>query len=158
MGSRVICLGWNIKKGQNNPAFLSGTLTATTYQKVLAESLLPAAKGVFEVECGDWELQQDKATCHTAKSTKKWLSDQGVTVLNSWPTKGDDINPMENLWAILDERLSHRRCTTLAGMKKLLLKEWDLLSQDLIDNLIDSIPDRLRRIRLAIGGSIKRVK
>ena len=68
---------------------------------------------------------------------------------DAWPTKGDDINPMENLWAILDERLQGRKYSTLAGMKKIVRAEWDVLGQDIIDNLIDSIPSRLRRVREA---------
>ena len=132
-------------------------MTAAAYQEILEKSLLPAKEAMFESHGVSWELQQDKASCHTAKSTKEWVSDWGVAVLDTWPTKGD-INPIENLWAILDERLSRRRYTTLAGMKKMLLQEWDLLSQHLIDNLIDSIPDRLRRMTLALGASIKRVK
>jgi hypothetical protein len=156
--TNTVCVGWNLEERQNSLSFYSGSLTAVDYQEILAKSLLPAAEAMFESRGNSWELQQDKASCHTAKSTKKWLADQGVAVLDSWPTKGDDINPIENLWAILDERLSRRRFTTLAGMKKTLVQEWDILSQDLLDNLINAIPDRLRRITLASGGSIKRVK
>ena len=32
-----------------------------------------------------------------------------VAVVEGWPTKGDDINPIENLWAILDERLENKK-------------------------------------------------
>ena len=62
--------------------------------------------------------QQDKATCHTAKSTKAWLERHEVAVVEEWPTKGDDINPIETLWAILDERLESKKFTTEAGKKK----------------------------------------
>ena len=34
---------------------------------------------------------------------------------------------------------------------------WDEVDSSLLHNLIDSIPDRLRRIRKAEGGSIKAV-
>ena len=48
-----------------------------------------------------------------------------VAVVEGWPTKGDDINPIENLWAILDERLESKKFTTEEGMKKAILKVWD---------------------------------
>ena len=35
-----------------------------------------------------------------------------VAVVEGWPTKGDDINPIENLWAILDERLEGKKIKT----------------------------------------------
>ena len=99
----------------------------------------------------------DKASCHTAKSTKRWLEQHGVGVVEAWPTKGDDINPMENLWAILDDRLEQKKFTTKKGMKKNIRELWDEVDSSLLHNLIHSIPDRLRRIRKAEGGSIKAV-
>ena len=105
-----------------------------------------------------WELQQDQASCHTAKSTTDWLEQHGVAVVEGWPTKGDDINPIENLWAILDERLEDKKFTTEKGMKKKIRQLWDELDSSLLHNLIDSIQDRLRRIRKAKGGSIKGIE
>ena len=99
----------------------------------------------------------DKASGHTAKSTKRWLEQHGVGVVEAWPTKGDDINPMENLWAILDDRLEQKKFTTKKGMKKNIRELWDEVDSSLLHNLIHSIPDRLRRIRKAEGGSIKAV-
>ena len=100
----------------------------------------------------------DKASCHTAKSTERWLEQHGVDVVEGWPTKGDDINPIENLWAILDERLESKKFKTENGMKKAIRQVWDEVDLSLLHNLIDSLPDRLRRIRKAKGGPIKAVK
>ena len=41
-----------------------------------------------------------------------------VAVVEEWPTKGDDINPIENLSAILDERLESKKFTTEEGIEK----------------------------------------
>ena len=66
--------------------------------------------------------------------------------------------PMENLSAILDERLEDKKFKTEKGMKKKIRQLWDELDSSLLHNLIDSIPDRLRRIRKVKGGSIKGIK
>ena len=50
---------------------------------------------------------------HQALAGAAW-----VGVVEDWPTKGDDINPMENLWAILDDRLEHTKFTTEEGMER----------------------------------------
>jgi len=145
-------------RGKTKLAFYEGTLDAPAYQDILQKKLLPAAQEWFEDENEGWELQQDKASCHTAKSTERWLEQHGVAVVEGWPTKGDDINPIENLWAILDERLEDKKFKTEKGMKKKIRHLWDELDSSLLHNLIDSIPDRLRRIRKAKGGSSKAVK
>ena len=76
----------------------------------------------------------------------------GLRWWKGWPTKGDDINPIENLWAILDERLEDKKFRTEKGMKKAIRQVWDEVELSLLHNLIHSIPDRLRRIRKAAGG------
>ena len=56
--------------GETKLAFYEGTLDAPAYQDILQKKLLPAAQEWFEDENEGWELQQDKASCHTAKSTE----------------------------------------------------------------------------------------
>ena len=127
------------------------------YQNLLQQKLIPIAREWFGDEKVDWELQQDKATCHTAKSTMRFLEEKSIEVVEGWPTKGDDINPMENLWAILDERLEDKKFRTKTGMVKAVHAIWKEIDDQMLQNLIGSVPDRLRRIRKAKGGSIKSV-
>ena len=72
-------------QGKTDLVFYEDTLDAPAYQDILKNSLLPAAKEWFGDEKEGWELQQDKATCHTAKSTK-WLERHEVVVVEGWPT------------------------------------------------------------------------
>ncbi len=41
----------------------------------------------------DFIFQQDLAPAHTAKGTKSWFNDHGVTVLD-WPANSPDLNPI----------------------------------------------------------------
>src|SRR6188508_2687835 len=74
------------------------------------------------------------------------------------PRKVMTCNPIENLWAILDERLESKKFKTENGMKKAIRQVWEEVDLSLLHNLINSVPDRLRRIRKAKGGPIKAVK
>ncbi len=56
--------------------------------------MLPSADQLFKD--ADFIFQQDLAPAHTAKSTKSWLNDHGVGVLD-WPANSPDLNPIENL-------------------------------------------------------------
>jgi len=144
-------------QGKTELFFYEGSLSAQGYQHILKQALRPMAQVWFENGKNGWELQQDKATAHTAKSTRDFLKLNGIAVVEDWPTKGDDINPMENLWAILDERLEKKRFNTRKSMKKAICEIWVGVDKPLLNNLIASVPDRLRRIVKAKGGSIKSV-
>ncbi len=62
--------------------FLKSTVNAAIYQEILEHFMLPAADKLYGD--ADFIFQQDLAPAHTAKGTKSWFNDHGVTVLD-WP-------------------------------------------------------------------------
>jgi len=144
-------------RGKTNLYICDGTFNAQEYQHCLQTTLMPAVREWFSGDDASWVLQQDKATAHTAQSTTAFLEQEGIPQLEGWPTKGDDINPMENLWAILDERLEGKKFHTKKSMIVAVREIWKTIDNQLIHNLIDSIPGRLLRILNAKGGSVKSV-
>ncbi len=56
--------------------------------------MLPSADQLFKD--ADFIFQQDLAPAHTAKSTKSWLNDHAVGVLE-WPANSPDLNPRESM-------------------------------------------------------------
>ncbi len=75
--------------------FLKTNVTAPVYQEILEHFMLPSADQLFKD--ADFIFQQDVAPAHTAKSTKSWLNDHGVGVLD-WPANSPDLNPIENIY------------------------------------------------------------
>ncbi len=73
--------------------FSKTKVTAPIYQEILEHFILPSADQLFKN--ADFIFQQDLAPAHTAKSTKSWLNDHGVCVLD-WPANSPDLNPIEN--------------------------------------------------------------
>ncbi len=71
--------------------FLKTNVTAPVYQEILEHFMLPSADQLFKD--ADFILQHDSAPAHTAKSTKSWLNDHGVGVLD-WPANSPDLNPI----------------------------------------------------------------
>ncbi len=74
--------------------FLKSTVNAAIYQEILEHFMLPSADKLYGD--ADFIFQQDLAPAHTAKGTKSWFNDHGVTVLD-WPANSPDLNPIENL-------------------------------------------------------------
>ncbi len=74
--------------------FLKINVTVSVYQDILEHFMLLSADLLFKD--ADLIFQQDLAPAHTAKSTKSWLNDHGVGVLD-WPANSPDLNPIENL-------------------------------------------------------------
>ncbi len=70
--------------------FLKTNVTAPVYQEILEHFMLPSADQLLKD--ADFIFQQDLAPAHTAKSTKSWLNDHGVGVLD-WPANSPDLNP-----------------------------------------------------------------
>ena len=73
---------------------LEGRVNANDYQEVLEQYMLNDADSFIG---DDFVFQHDNAPIHTACSTRQWLRDNNVTVLE-WPPNSPDANPIENLW------------------------------------------------------------
>jgi hypothetical protein len=72
-------------------------LTASLYQDLLENELLPAAAARYGAQ--EWEMQQDTARPHTAKAMKKWFEDAQRDhhfFVMEWPVSSPDLSPSEN--------------------------------------------------------------
>ncbi len=74
--------------------FLKFTVNAVIYQEILEHFMLPSADKLYGD--ADFIFQQDLAPVHTAKGTKSWFNDHGVTVLDL-PANSPDLSSIENI-------------------------------------------------------------
>ena len=78
-----------------------------------------------------------------------------------WPARSPDLNPIENCWQILKRRLTKRwhkagrRPTSRAELVAQTQEEWNSISSEAINNLVDSMPDRVLACIKARGGATK---
>ncbi len=94
-GCNVICWCWSIVFFENQR---HSTRLPRTFGALHASFCWPAY----------FIFQQDLAPAHTAKSTKSWLNDHGVDVLD-WQANSPDLNPIENLWGIVKSKMRNKR-------------------------------------------------
>lgn len=119
-------------------SFVEGSINSEKYQNILSKELLPI------ISDGNYVFQQDNASCHTSKSTKKWLSDNQICTMD-WPANSPDLNLIENIWGVLVRRIYKNRMTysSLEDLKNIIIKEWEKLEKSLFENLYKSFSDRL---------------
>ncbi len=83
--------------------------------------MLPSADKLYRG--ADFIFQQDLASAQTAKGTKNWFNDHGVTVLD-WPANSPDLNPRENLWGIVKRKMRDTRPNNTDDLKAVIKVTW----------------------------------
>lgn len=89
--------------------------------------------------------KQDKDSCHTAKSTHKWL-DESVGKWFETPAKSPDLNPIEMIWNTLESRVMAHDPKTVAELEKWVQYEWKSIDQGLINRTIDHMIKTIPKI------------
>lgn len=138
--SSLVLLGKKRKRGDDDkPSFRQNS--SSYIRQCLSRLHLPER----------YVFMQDGATCHTARATMAYMSRKEMRVLDDWPAYSPDLNPIENVWAELDRRVSNRHPMTQEELERFAVEEWNGLEQSLIDRYVLSFEERLRKC-IAKGG------
>jgi hypothetical protein len=115
------------KKSQGRRA----TIASSDYiDQILEPHLEPAYRGLKELEL-DPLLMEDGASIHTSKEAVDWRTSAGMVSLR-WPPCSPDLNPDENMWGAMKQRIKHgpKLYTTQMSMFTAAEKEWNRLRDE----------------------------
>jgi hypothetical protein len=135
--------------GRTKLHFFSGNLNGVEYRKIL-EKALPEMKKIFGVK--KWTFQHDGASAHKDKKTNAWLEANVPNFIKSgpqgdWPAKSPDLNWIENIFGIMNDKLDDPEPpTTLAGLKRKLTKIWNEIPTETFRKCADDMPTRLKEV------------
>ena len=135
-------------KGVGRLHHIKGVMDSKVYIKILDNELKSSAKALFKRK--PFIFQQDNDPKHKSKLTMEYLEDSGINVMD-WPAQSPDLNPIENLWSILDQKCKNRKPKNLEDLFQELLKAWNELEVDLLQRLVNSMPDRINAVIKAKG-------
>jgi transposase len=66
-----------------------------------------------------------------------------------------DLNPIENVWAIMKQRLNKKRPKSLEELDQVIQQIWESIEIDILRKLYESMPSRVRKCIKAKGHPIK---
>ena len=97
----------------------------------------------------------DNASIH--KSTNTMFKREGQPVVDDWPTKMMDCNPIENAWGILDRDVwKAGPYTNMANFKNAIKRSWArTMTADMCNKLCRGVPKRLKLVKEAKGAKIR---
>lgn len=67
---------------------------------------------------------QDGAPCHTEKDVKQWLPDCEGNFFDDWPGNSPNLNPIENLWALIKRELRGKITSSLSMLEATIRDVW----------------------------------
>lgn len=149
-GGSIMVWGCFAASGPGRIVVIDGKMNSRVYQDILQENVRPSVRQL-KLRRG-WVMQQDNDPKHTSNSTKQWLQQHRIRLLE-WPSQSPDLNPIEMLWHDLKRAIHTRHPKNIATLKKFCEEEWSKITPDRCAGLICNYRKRLVEVIAAKGGS-----
>ena len=141
-----VCAGISVT-GRSEIFVFEENMNSQLFLKILRQTIIPFGK---DLHGSKWELIMDNDPKHTSKKVKEFLHENQVTCPKI-PARSPDMNPLENVWAMLDDELKKLCHNTKDSLRRAIISAWTKIDQEKIKNAIESMPQRLLLIKNAKG-------
>ena len=153
---------WSVMSifGTGRLYIVEGNMRQQQYKCVLEQRLLPQLREWAQKKgftgTGDFIFMHDGAPCHKGREVTRFLEDHGIEVL-PWPGNSPDMNPIENLWAILKSEMKKKTITNKQQLIEELISAWarNACMTEHCKDLVHSMPKRVQSLKMAKGSFTK---
>lgn len=151
-GGSVMVWGAFSAKGLSELAILRGKQASAHYVWTVSEYMLPFAHRHYGT---DFLYQQDNASIHVSHETRAFFVENQIDVI-PWPARSPDLNPIENLWAILSSKVyaNGKQYESVEELTDSILREWKAIRMEHLHHLVESMPHRCIAVIEHKGGKI----
>jgi transposase len=139
--TRINAWGGFCAKGKTSLFCFRDNMTGPLYVDIVRKHLPEANRMLGR----NWRLQQDNDPKHTSHVAKEFLQANVPSVMD-WPSNSPDLNPIENMWAIVKRSVEMRQPKNIAELERFMVEEWDNIPQNVIMNLIRSMNERCQLV------------
>ena len=139
----VMVLGdFNGDKGRGGLYFFTKNVTmrGDSYLRVLDHHMMPFW---YIRQCN--HFMQDGDSVHRSRVVKKWLKDNHVPVLEC-PRNSRDLNPIENAWNYMKNKVQEAHSTNIQTLKEVLMKLWVHIYAEYLWKFVESMPNILHNV------------
>lgn len=148
--SKIHMWGCFSKFGFGKIYLFKENLTGAKLTDIYKTTLLPSSK---MIKSSNWMLLEDNDPKHTSKVAEAWREKNHIDRI-AWPSNSPDMNPIENVWNILKNRIGELGVSNLTELEKHIKIEWSNLPQNLAETLVSSMPNRMKQVIERKGDSI----
>ena len=126
---------------------------AKEFQQILQKHLVPEAKRLLRGKKNPNPVfLLDGAPPHTAASTRRFMRAQRIQYVKDWPPNSPDLNPIENVWAWLQQQVAAQEPSSGAAIWRVAQQVWETLTPDMCSSSMCSFTDRLQACASNDGG------
>jgi transposase len=131
---------------------VEGKLTGARYREILKNHMAPFLRKLKKENKMNYIFQQDNDPKHTSKVAKKYLKNTNVVMLD-WPSVSPDLNPIENVWKHLKDKLaeSYEKASNLDHLFQLVKQAWAEIDINYLHSVVESMPRRCAAVIKARG-------
>lgn len=125
---------------------IRGNIDAERYIDILRTHLIPFLDSLPLATLRRVSFQHDNAPPHRAMRTRRFLEEEGIAV-PVWPPCSPDLNPIEEVWALVKREVRRSRPRTLQSLEEAIRDCWTrIVTPALCTRLYASMQNRIERV------------